>query len=284
MSDAVDLIFVSLLVRNQIAARKDGRKWSMVAGIGHLLKQDNVWNKAREKRTSCRDVLSPDRSVNASMVARTRSNRIHVSQKDVNGNLHDTYKHRRRRDAPLIQDYPARIDANRLAKRDPMHNEKHGIIVVFFLHSFTKTEKETNKSVVSASQMVSLGGKRKIKSSDWPRIWLILELAVSPTPRTLRTFRRLCRSPQLLFLESLRKGGKRQKRRKEIERMWRNDHLPARYLHVCSMRTTMVNKSLVEWLVLACVFRVTSWREPKRKCLFCYVCRDKPRRAKQIQL
>ena len=102
------------------------------------------------------------------MVARTKLNRIHVSQKDVNRNLHDTYKHRRWRGAPLIQDYPARIDANRLAKRDPMENEKHGIIVVvfFFFHSFTKTEKETNKSVVSASQMVSLGGKRKIKSSD----------------------------------------------------------------------------------------------------------------------
>lgn len=215
MSDAVDLIFVSLLVRNQIAARKEGSEWSTEAGIGHLLIQDNVWNKAREKRTSCKDVLSPDRSVNPSMVARTESNRIHVSQKDVHGNLQDTYKHRRWRGVLLIQGYPARIDVNRLAKRDPMHNEKHEIIVFFVFHSFTKTEKETNKSVVSASQMVSIGGKRKIKSSDWPRIWLILELAVSPTPRTLRTFSRLCRSPQLLFLESSREIERKTSENKE---------------------------------------------------------------------
>jgi len=37
----------------------------------NLLKKDNVWNTVREKRTSCKHILSPDRSVKPSIVART---------------------------------------------------------------------------------------------------------------------------------------------------------------------------------------------------------------------
>jgi hypothetical protein len=48
----------------------------------NLLKNDKPWNKAREKRTSCNDVLSPDRSVKPSIVAKTKYNI--VSEKENN--------------------------------------------------------------------------------------------------------------------------------------------------------------------------------------------------------
>ena len=42
----------------------------------NLLRKDKVWNKASEKRTSCTEVLSPDRSVNPSIVAKTNNYNI----------------------------------------------------------------------------------------------------------------------------------------------------------------------------------------------------------------
>lgn len=60
--------------------------------------------------------------------------------------------------------------------------------------------KQLNIVVVRRSHVASLGGNWKIKWSECPSIWLILEPAVSPTPNNLRTLRRLCKSPQLLFL------------------------------------------------------------------------------------
>lgn len=72
--------------------------------------------------------------------------------------------------------------------------------------------KHENKMVVKSNHVASWGGNWKIKLSDWPRIWLIFEEQfepdASPTPKTLRTFNRLCRSLQLLFLK--------RKREKEI--------------------------------------------------------------------
>lgn len=38
----------------------------------NLLKKDKEWNKVREKRTSCKEFLSPDRSVKPSIVAKTK--------------------------------------------------------------------------------------------------------------------------------------------------------------------------------------------------------------------
>ena len=116
--------------------------------------------------------------------------------------------------------------------------------------SVTKTERKTNSDVVSMSQRASFGGKRKINSSDCPRIWLIFELAVSPTPRTLRTFRRLCRSPQLLFLEWSKETG--QHTRAKIDAIERTDRLPARDLHGGFMDAVVVKKSL-ERLLRSCV-------------------------------
>lgn len=59
--------------------------------------------------------------------------------------------------------------------------------------------------VVKNNHVASFGDKLKIRLSDCPSIWLIFELAmdpaVSPTPNTLRTLSRLCKSPQLLFLK-----------------------------------------------------------------------------------
>jgi len=46
-------------------------KINSLKNIENLLQKDNVWNRAREKRTSCKEVLSPDRSVKPSIVAKT---------------------------------------------------------------------------------------------------------------------------------------------------------------------------------------------------------------------
>ena len=40
--------------------------------IVNLQMNDNVWNTASEKRTSCKHVLSPDRSVKPRMVEKTK--------------------------------------------------------------------------------------------------------------------------------------------------------------------------------------------------------------------
>ncbi len=55
----------------------------------NLLKNDKPWNRAREKRTSCNDVLSPDRSVKPSIVAKTKYNIV-----SENENKKRIYKHK----------------------------------------------------------------------------------------------------------------------------------------------------------------------------------------------
>ena len=40
--------------------------------VKYLLKNDKVWNRASEKRTSWSDVLSPDRSAKPRIVAKTK--------------------------------------------------------------------------------------------------------------------------------------------------------------------------------------------------------------------
>ncbi len=86
-----------------------------------------------------------------------------------------------------------------MAKVNPIEKENSYVNPNF---RFTITVKQLNNVVVKRSQVVSLGGNWKIKWSACPSIWLIFEPAVSPTPNTFRTFRRLCRSLQLVFLKT----------------------------------------------------------------------------------
>jgi hypothetical protein len=84
---------------------------------------------------------------------------------------------------------------------------------------------QMNRIVVKHSHRLNFGGNRKIKSSDCPSIWLIFEPAVIPTPSTLRTLRRLWRSPQLFFLEN---NNNKYKRRKQ----WRMTRTIIAFVHV----------------------------------------------------
>lgn len=166
---------------------------------------DNVWNKASEKRTSCNDVLSPDRNVKPSIVAKTgkkfddeRGN--NVVDEDDNLQAYDVAR------CTVDSKLPGRIKRKQDGQTRPYWTRtSHQRSLLRISWTRTKIVNETNKIVVRNNHEVNFGGKRNIKSSDCPRIWLIFELADSPTPNIFRTFKRLWRSPELVFLEEKRR-------------------------------------------------------------------------------
>ena len=92
---------------------------------------------------------------------------------------------------------------NMMARVNPNERQRKISKLSMAIMMFTITVKQLNNVVVNRSQIVSFGGNWKIKWSECPSIWLIFEPAVSPTPNNFRTFNRLCKSPQLLFLKTI---------------------------------------------------------------------------------
>ena len=92
-----------------------------------------------------------------------------------------------------------------MARSDPIKKFLEILRLYHVSALITMRVKQLKNDVTNNNHVARLGGNLKIKWSDWPSIWVIFELhvepVISPTPRTLRTFRRLCKSPQLLFLK-----------------------------------------------------------------------------------
>jgi hypothetical protein len=97
-----------------------------VQTTAYLLKKDRPWNSAREKRTSWREVLSPERRVRPSMLARTTWKKRTCSKNELQ--IHP-YKRRMFRDARSIRNCRVKSDVSMTAKEDPVEREKTNSVV-----------------------------------------------------------------------------------------------------------------------------------------------------------
>lgn len=188
-------------------------------------KEKNRWKKKLKENESKRlgmtdrtKIMCENRSTRLEPVETNFCRRNETSNRERTKKLKEKFRNRivslsfsfyKRNKSPVDvsnQFFPEENIEKSPERRNPKReNENFRKTKLFFFVFRTVKVKKVKIPVRKIHQTFNFSGKRKINRSDWPRIWPIFELDVwplpaSPTPKTFRIFNRLCKSPQLFFL------------------------------------------------------------------------------------